>query len=232
MTYDAFLSTLITYKPCRQSYVILADKSRVPCLGRGIIHLTLDDKQIILHDVLHVPHLQNPLLSVCCLRRLQGCSFLADNSGSYLSFPNFIIPVDDSSHCIIPGRPSNPCVTVDFDSRLFGSVAAISDNTRFRASRRPILPSKKKPSIPSKEKPSTPTCSSFDVPSSSLILPPDTTPLRDPLPPIMEHDDGTLISSDVSSQENSSPTPTNSSLFDSSEVSSHLSPKQIQELVY
>jgi hypothetical protein len=48
----------------------------------------------------------------------------------------------------------------------------------------------------------------------------------------MEHDDGTLISSDVSSQENSSPTPTNSSLFDSSEVSSHLSPKQIQELVY
>jgi hypothetical protein len=47
----------------------------------------------------------------------------------------------------------------------------------------------------------------------------------------MEHDDGTLVSSDVSSRENSSSTPTNSSFFDSSEVSSHLSPKQIQELV-
>jgi hypothetical protein len=129
-----FRQHFITYKPCHQSYVILADKSRVPCLGRGIIHLTLGDKQIILHDVLHFPHLRNPPLSVHCLHWLQGCSFLADNSGRYLSFPNFIIPVDDSSDCIIPGRPSNPCVNVDFDSQLFGSVAAVSDNTHFRAS--------------------------------------------------------------------------------------------------
>jgi len=56
----------ITYKPCSHSFVILADKSRTACLGSGTVNLTLGEKTIILHDVLHVPSLQCPLLSVRC----------------------------------------------------------------------------------------------------------------------------------------------------------------------
>jgi len=59
-----FHHLFITYKPCEHSFVILADKSRVPCLGIGCISFSLGGKQILLHDVLHVPVLRSPLLSV------------------------------------------------------------------------------------------------------------------------------------------------------------------------
>jgi hypothetical protein len=52
-----FHQHFIMYTPSSKSYIILVDKSLVTCLGRGIIHFTLGNKQIILHDVLHVPHL-------------------------------------------------------------------------------------------------------------------------------------------------------------------------------
>jgi len=57
-----FHQHFINYTLCSKSYIILADKSRVPSLGKGTVHFTLDDKQIILHDILHVPQLWNPLL--------------------------------------------------------------------------------------------------------------------------------------------------------------------------
>jgi hypothetical protein len=49
--------SFLTYKSTPKSYVILADKSKVPCLGSGTVIFTLLDKNIILHDVLHVPKL-------------------------------------------------------------------------------------------------------------------------------------------------------------------------------
>jgi len=132
-----FRSAFISYKDTPNSYVILADKSRVPCLGTGVVYFTLQNKSVLLHEVLHVPKLRSPLLSVRCFRRLHGCSFVADNSGSFLTFPDFILPVDDSSDCTIDG-----CLGVqrslDFDSHLVGCSAAVSDNTRFRMSRRPV----------------------------------------------------------------------------------------------
>jgi hypothetical protein len=79
----------ISYKETPNSFVILADKSKVSCLGSRTVRLSLQNKSIILHDVLHVPKLRSPLLSVRCFCRLAGCSFIADNIGSYLTFPNF-----------------------------------------------------------------------------------------------------------------------------------------------
>ena len=93
-----------SYKPCSQSFVILADKSRTACHGVGTVCLSLGGKTIILHDVLHVPNLWCPLLTVRCFRRLKGCSFLSDNSGCFLTFPTFFLVVDDSSDCIIQGQ--------------------------------------------------------------------------------------------------------------------------------
>jgi hypothetical protein len=126
-----FKSVFISYKETPHSYVILADKSKVACLGSGTVQFSLQNKSIILHDVLHVPKLISPLLSVQCFRRLNGCGFLADDTGSFPTFLKFIFPVDDSSDCTING-----CLGVtrnlDFDSCLIGCSSAVSDNTRFR----------------------------------------------------------------------------------------------------
>jgi len=59
-------STFITYKPCLHSFVILANKSKTACLGTGTVQLLPGGKSVILHDVLHVPNLRCPLVSVRC----------------------------------------------------------------------------------------------------------------------------------------------------------------------
>jgi len=50
-----FRSAFITYRETPDSYVILADKSKVACSGLGTVQFSLKDKSIMLHDVLHVP---------------------------------------------------------------------------------------------------------------------------------------------------------------------------------
>jgi hypothetical protein len=134
---------------------------------------TLQDKNISLHDVLHVPKLQSPLLSVRCYRRLKGCCFLADNSGSFLTFPQFFLPVDDSSDCTIAGKICSSNTTTHFDSSLAGCISAVSDNTRLRKNRCPIIP---------KNTPKDPTTSTNE---SNLHLSTD-------LPTITEMDDTPL----------------------------------------
>jgi hypothetical protein len=96
------------------------------------------ERKSFFSDVLHVPCLCSPLLSVQCFRRILGCSFIADNHGSFLTFPFFILNVDDSSDCTILSSPSSDCDSTDFDSRLVGSISAVSDNTHFKDQCRPI----------------------------------------------------------------------------------------------
>ncbi len=61
------------------------------------------------------------------------------NTGSFLTFLTFVLPVDNSSDCTISGRFCTS-TNVAFDSHLTGSTAAVSDNTRCRNNRRSILP--------------------------------------------------------------------------------------------
>jgi hypothetical protein len=198
----------ITYKDAPNSYVSLADKSKVSCHGCGTVQFTLQDKSIILHDVLHVPKLRSPLLSVWCFHRLHGCSFLADNSGSFLTFPKFVLKVDDSSDCTITGQLGNKR-DIDFDSCLVGMSSAVSDNTRNRKSDRPSS----RPSPPIQD---------------TTFTPPDTSNLSPSVPT-------TLPSI---SEEDSTPTTTDqtTSLLEELNLppdalsSSKLSPTQIQEI--
>jgi hypothetical protein len=168
-----YQSAFISYKATPNSYVVLADKSRVACLGLGTIQFSLQNKSIILHYVLHVPKLRSPLLSVRCFRWLKGCSFLANNTGSFLTFPQFVLGVDDSSDCTINGSLGIPR-ELDFDSRLVGSSSAVSDNTHFRKSRRPPCPS---------------NTSTNNVPklTTAPLSSSNTTPIQD-LPTISEVD--------------------------------------------
>lgn len=46
--------------------------------------------------------------------------------------------MDDSSDCLIRGNFLPDTTTIDFDSHVVGLVLAVSDNTRFRASRHPL----------------------------------------------------------------------------------------------
>jgi hypothetical protein len=131
--------SLISYKPCSHSFIILADKSKAACLGSGTISIILGGRHIILHDVSHVPSLRCPLISVHCIRRLKGWCFLSDNSGCFLTFPTFFLPVDDSSACIIQGHFANSSFTPIFASRLVGVVSAVSHNTRHQSLRRPVV---------------------------------------------------------------------------------------------
>ncbi len=112
-----FKNTCITYKQCQNSYIILANKSIVLCHGIGVIRFSLGNKIIILHDALHVSKLR----------------FIADNSGSFLTFPRFFLKVEDSSDCIIVNFHSTSSTSVNFDSRIVGQVSAVSDNTKFRS---------------------------------------------------------------------------------------------------
>jgi hypothetical protein len=96
---QAFL-TCTLLKDC---HVTIANSKRIPCAGRVTVVLTLRGKTVKLCNVLHVPNLEMTLLSVRSHRRRgQGCSFLADHSGCFLAFPNFVLDVDNEDDCVIP----------------------------------------------------------------------------------------------------------------------------------
>ena len=57
---------------------------------------------MILQDVLHAPQLELALLSIHVhLQHRQGCSFVANHLGTFLTLPTFCIPVDDTVNCIV-----------------------------------------------------------------------------------------------------------------------------------
>jgi hypothetical protein len=90
------------------SHVLVADNHPIECLGIGTQFLRIDGRTIGRRQVLHVPALKAPLISVRQHRRNQGCSFIADNNGCYLTFPTFSIIVDDSSDCLLAYEIINP----------------------------------------------------------------------------------------------------------------------------
>jgi len=208
-----FRDTFLTYKPCSQSFVVLADKSKTVCLGIRTITIMLGGKEIVLHDLLHVPNLCSPLLSVHCFRQLKGCSFLSDNSGCFFTFPTFFLTVDDSSDCIIGNLVKTPSSPI-FDSRLVGTVSAVSDNTRHRSLRRPVTTSNIQ-----KLKP-------LDIPTLNAPPPPATSTLSpnnklSSLSTILENNDFQYLPDDNESIPPSTSSPS----------TSPLSSKQIQEIL-
>ena len=100
-------------------YVTLADDSKIPIMGIGTIQFRIGSKVIRLNNVYHVPRLDMPLLSMRIHRRReQGCSFIADHSGCYYTFPDFQIEVDDDDDVTVPFSSCRDDATPDFsDSR-------------------------------------------------------------------------------------------------------------------
>ena len=147
----------ISYKTTPGSYVILANKQKVSNPGRADVRLRFGKYTVVLTDVLHVPSLHLLLYSIRVHRRSLGCSFIANNKGIYLSFPSFVLTVDDSKDCLLKCCRASSVDTVSFHERLAGKVSAVSDNTRHRHRRRGIV---------SKDQTSS-SLGGFQLPSSS-----------------------------------------------------------------
>ena len=108
------LTFFINYTKTPGSYVLLADHTKVPVLGKGDAKFMLNGKIVQVPDCLHIPSLSSPLYSIRHHRRYAGCAFIADNDGCTLTFPDFIVPVDDSKDCLISIQPVPPNSGVDF----------------------------------------------------------------------------------------------------------------------
>jgi hypothetical protein len=96
-------------------YVELCDKGIVVCLGdedkiipiagRGNLSINMLGHTIAYVDALHIPNLSVILLPARvhqCI--MPGCSFVANHSGCFLTYPNFTIEVDDFKRLHHPMR--------------------------------------------------------------------------------------------------------------------------------
>ena len=91
----------------RDQYVVVADDTKVLIHGVGTVRFSLAGHEVLLRRVYHVPGLNGSLLSIRTHRRRgAGCTFLADHSGCFLTFPTFILTVDDEDDVVLPCGPS------------------------------------------------------------------------------------------------------------------------------
>jgi hypothetical protein len=101
-------------------YMRLGDGSRrILIHGTGTLCMEVDGHRVDYANALYVPQLSAILLSSRVHRRAaEGCSFVADHSGCFLTFPNFAIKIDDTQDCTIACRPiRDHSLPFDFDSR-------------------------------------------------------------------------------------------------------------------
>ena len=111
----------ITYQDLSGSgrFVSLADDSKVPIMGIGTIQVCLAGRVIRLHRVYHVPRLDLPLIAIRVhRRRAKGCSFIADFTGCYFTFPTFVISVDDETDVTLPFESCSLSATPDYSDTL------------------------------------------------------------------------------------------------------------------
>ncbi len=138
--------------------------------------------------------------------------------------------VDDSSDCTISSSLSLNYDSPDFDSRLIGSIAAVSDNTRFRQQRRPIKINTTTSPIKQRTQP-------FDEPFPSI----SSNTNNNNISSLPHHNNNTHLSHiEEDNGSLSTPASTQNSIFESTiqELgltlsdfnSSSLSPKQIAEI--
>jgi hypothetical protein len=88
-------------------YVRLGDESRrILIHGTGTLCMEVDGHRVAYANALYVPQLSAILLSSRVHRRAaEGCSFVADHSGCFLTYPDFAIELNDTDDCTIACRP-------------------------------------------------------------------------------------------------------------------------------
>lgn len=100
----------------RGMYVAIADNSQILIIGRGTIQMMIGDKIIWIQNLFYVPLLDMSLLSIRQhAKKGNGCSYLHDkSSGCFLSFPTFIVEIDDSRDVTLPFLSCSHELTPDY----------------------------------------------------------------------------------------------------------------------
>jgi hypothetical protein len=100
-------------------YVRLGDESRrILIHGTGTLCMEVDGHRVAYANALYVPQLSAILLSSRVHRRAaEGCSFVPDHSGCFLTYPDFAIEIDDTDDCTITCLPiCDYSLPFDFDA--------------------------------------------------------------------------------------------------------------------
>ena len=93
---------LHTFEAQDRPYVKMADdQTHLPISGYGTIQLQIRDKQVRL-AALYVPTMKTRLFSVSQHIQYKGCAFLAANNKAHITFPLFIIDVDNTDEFKVP----------------------------------------------------------------------------------------------------------------------------------
>ena len=117
-TLDMFpdCSCFTDYTPLINCFVRVATNEHTPVSGRGTVSICLNTHHVRFTQCLHVPALDMPLLFICVHRRRgQGCTFLADSSGCFLTFPTFVLAADDTADCLLDYAPAPTSTVFDYD---------------------------------------------------------------------------------------------------------------------
>ena len=85
----------ISYKKVYNQYVTLADNTRIPISGKGVIAIKMGSKKVIIRDVYHVPALRLLLFSLRFYRGIPSCGYHSNNEGAVIFFPLFSLAVND-----------------------------------------------------------------------------------------------------------------------------------------
>ena len=91
------------------------DSTQLPIAGYGTIQLQMDSKHICL-AALYVPNMKTRLYSISQHIQYTGCAFVAQNNAAYLTFPNFVINVENTDEFKIGVQATNNA-TAHFDEK-------------------------------------------------------------------------------------------------------------------
>ena len=85
----------------------MGNKTYAPVLGRGTAIISLNGRNVLVCDTLHVPGLRIPLYSLRAHHCQHGCGFIGAESmgGMYVWFPTFLITVDTANDCLLSYHP-------------------------------------------------------------------------------------------------------------------------------
>ena len=101
-------SAFLTYKKLHNSYVSLANDSKIPIHGCGTIQININGYILRINDVYHVPNLHNNLYSVKQHKNYIRCSCSFGYDGDFLTFPNFKFSIDDQDDLIVYASDVSP----------------------------------------------------------------------------------------------------------------------------
>jgi hypothetical protein len=121
-------TAFLSYHPTPNCYVELGDGTKLRQMGKGSAKVLLNDKIILLRNVLHVPQLNEPLYSLRRHSQMPEFGYFSSfETGSHLLFPTFVLEIDTSVDNIISFNSigHSPCATIDYaEPRIYPTPRA------------------------------------------------------------------------------------------------------------